>query len=77
MDDTVLRQYVIDELEFEPSVNAAHIGVAVDKGVVTLTGHVGSYAESGSRASPRSRKRSRANTSATRPSPMTNWQSGP
>lgn len=26
-------------------MNAAHIGVAVEKGVVTLSGHVGSYAE--------------------------------
>jgi osmotically-inducible protein OsmY len=45
MSDLQLRQDVVDELEFEPSVNAAHIGVAVDKGVVTLGGHVGSYAE--------------------------------
>jgi osmotically-inducible protein OsmY len=45
MDDSKLRQMVIDELEFEPSVNAAHIGVAADHGVVTLSGHVGSYAE--------------------------------
>jgi osmotically-inducible protein OsmY len=28
-----------------PSVDAAHIGVAVDKGIVTLTGHVANYAE--------------------------------
>lgn len=45
MTDTDLRQRIIDELEFEPSINAAHIGVVVDKGVVTLTGHVASYAE--------------------------------
>lgn len=45
MSDISLRQYVLDELEFEPSVNAAHIGVAAEKGVVTLSGHVGSYAE--------------------------------
>lgn len=45
MDDSTLRQMVIDELEFEPSVNAAGIGVAADHGVVTLSGHVGSYAE--------------------------------
>lgn len=38
-----LRQDVLDELEFEPSVNAAHIGVAAEKGVVTLTGYVESY----------------------------------
>lgn len=45
MKDNILRQNVIDELEFEPAVNAAHIGVAVENGVVSLTGHVGSYAE--------------------------------
>lgn len=45
MDDKVLRQFIIDELDFEPSINAANIGVAVEKGVVTLTGHVGSYVE--------------------------------
>jgi osmotically-inducible protein OsmY len=45
MSDSTLRQMVIDELEFEPSVDAAHIGAAVDHGVVTLTGHVCSYAE--------------------------------
>lgn len=45
MSDSFLRQQIIDELEFEPSIDAAHIGVAVANGVVTLTGHVGSYAE--------------------------------
>lgn len=40
-----LRQDIVDELEFEPSVNAAHIGVAVEAGIATLSGHVGSYAE--------------------------------
>ncbi|GAC1043178.1 BON domain-containing protein [Rhizobium sp. No.120] len=45
MDDLSLRQDVIDELQFEPSVDAANIGVSVENGVVTLSGHVGSYAE--------------------------------
>lgn len=45
MDDKALRETVLDELDFEPSVNAAHIGVATERGVVTLTGHVLSYAE--------------------------------
>jgi osmotically-inducible protein OsmY len=45
MTDTQLRQNVIDELEFEPSVHSASIGVAVEDGVVTLSGHVRSYAE--------------------------------
>jgi osmotically-inducible protein OsmY len=43
--DMQLKQDVIDALEWEPSVNAAHIGVSVSDGVVTLTGHVPSYAE--------------------------------
>lgn len=45
MDDLELRQDVLDELEFEPRIDAADIGVAVENGVVTLTGHVTSYAE--------------------------------
>jgi len=45
MEDKTLRQNIIDELDFEPAVNAAHIGVAVENGVVSLSGHVGSYAE--------------------------------
>ena len=43
--DTQLQQDVIAELKWEPSVNAAQIGVEVQDGVVTLAGHVGSYAE--------------------------------
>ena len=42
MDDKTLRQDIIDELDFDPSV---HLGVAVQNGVVTLTGYVASYAE--------------------------------
>lgn len=45
MSDRSLQQDVIDELEWEPSVNAAHIGVAVKDGVVALSGDVSSYAE--------------------------------
>jgi osmotically-inducible protein OsmY/CBS domain-containing protein len=45
MDDKTLRQSVIDELEFDPRIDAADIGVAVDNGVVTLTGHVATFAE--------------------------------
>jgi osmotically-inducible protein OsmY len=45
MSDKTLRQAVMDELEWDPSFNAQHIGVAVEEGVVTLTGHVGSYVE--------------------------------
>ena len=43
--DTQLQQSVQAELGWEPSVTAAHIGVAAKDGVVTLTGHVGTYAE--------------------------------
>jgi osmotically-inducible protein OsmY len=45
MTDHELRQLIIDELDFEPSIDASDIGVAVENGVVTLTGHVGSYAQ--------------------------------
>jgi osmotically-inducible protein OsmY len=43
--DSDLQRDVIAELKWEPSVNAAHIGVEVSDGVVTLAGHVDSYAE--------------------------------
>lgn len=36
---------MIDELKFEPSIDAADIGVAVENGVVTLTGHVPTFAD--------------------------------
>lgn len=45
MTDVELRQTVSDALEFEPSINAAHVGVAAKDGVVTLSGHVATYAE--------------------------------
>ncbi len=45
MIDVDIRQSVLDALEFEPSIDAASIGVAVDAGVVTLAGHVPTYAE--------------------------------
>ena len=45
MRDTALKQDILDELEFEPSVDATRIGVAVRDGVVTLSGHVGTFAQ--------------------------------
>lgn len=45
MNDLTLRQDIMDELEWDPSIDAAHIGVAVDDGVVTLSGHVSDYAQ--------------------------------
>jgi osmotically-inducible protein OsmY len=43
MSDQALRQDVIDELDFDPSVDPTGIGVAAEDGVVTLTGHVQSF----------------------------------
>lgn len=45
MNDKELRQLVADELEYEPSIDAADIGVAAENGVVTLSGHVADYAQ--------------------------------
>jgi len=43
--DIDLKDDVLDELGWEPSVNAAHVGVTVRDGIVTLTGHVPSFGE--------------------------------
>ncbi len=43
--DRDLRRLVEEALEWEPSLNAANIGVAVDAGIVILSGHVTHYAE--------------------------------
>jgi osmotically-inducible protein OsmY len=45
INDSELRRSVISELEWDPSVDASSVAVAVKDGVVTLTGAVGSYAE--------------------------------
>jgi osmotically-inducible protein OsmY len=45
MRDLELRHKVLAELEYDPSVDAANIGVLVNEGIVTLTGHVTNYAE--------------------------------
>jgi len=45
MSDLSLRNTIMEELEFHPEIDAANIGVAVDNGVVTLSGHVKSYAQ--------------------------------
>jgi osmotically-inducible protein OsmY len=44
-DDVRLQSEVLEELRREPSVDAAHIGVTTSGGVVTLSGHVSSFAE--------------------------------
>jgi osmotically-inducible protein OsmY len=44
--DIELQNDVIQELKWQPSIDAANIGVAVKGGVVTLTGYVPSYTQS-------------------------------
>ena len=43
--DSQIQQDVMAELSWEPSVGAAHIGVEVSEGIVTLAGHVSNYTE--------------------------------
>lgn len=43
--DSQLQQDVQAELQWEPAVDATHIGVEVTDGIVTLAGHVNSYAK--------------------------------
>jgi osmotically-inducible protein OsmY len=42
--DDRLQKAVLAELDWDPSVPAGHIGVTANNGVVTLSGHAGSYA---------------------------------
>jgi osmotically-inducible protein OsmY len=44
-DDAQLQQDVIAELSWEPSVNAAQIGVSAKDAIITLAAHVDSWAE--------------------------------
>jgi osmotically-inducible protein OsmY len=43
--DAQLKKDVESELEWDPMVDATHIGVAVDKGIVTLSGHLKTFVE--------------------------------
>ena len=43
--DSQLKQDVSTELDWDPSINASQVGVAVKDGVVTLSGHLDTYAE--------------------------------
>jgi osmotically-inducible protein OsmY len=43
--DSQLKTDVVNELQWDPSINATHVGVAVSEGVVTLTGHLETFAE--------------------------------
>ncbi|MBI3301292.1 MAG: BON domain-containing protein [Deltaproteobacteria bacterium] len=43
--DAQLQHDIVEELNWEPSINATHIDVAVKEGVVTLSGYVPSLTE--------------------------------
>ena len=43
--DKELKADVEAELAWEPAIDAAHVGVAANGGIVTLTGHLNTYAE--------------------------------
>jgi osmotically-inducible protein OsmY len=43
--DAQLKKDVSNELEWDPSINASQVGVAVKDGVVTLTGHLNTFSE--------------------------------
>ena len=43
--DADLKKDVVDELAWDPAVKASAVGVAVRDGVVTLSGHLDTYAE--------------------------------
>lgn len=43
--DSELKKEVLSELLWDPHVSEAKVGVSVNEGVVTLTGHLDSYAE--------------------------------
>ena len=45
MTDQVLKRHVEDALAWEPSIDAAAIGVSVHDGIVTLRGDVGTHTE--------------------------------
>jgi osmotically-inducible protein OsmY len=43
--DSQLQQAVLAELAWEPSIDAAHIGVSAHDGVMTLSGHVQNFSQ--------------------------------
>jgi osmotically-inducible protein OsmY len=47
--DQNLKNAVLEELKWEPSVDPAHIGVTAKDGIVTLSGHVESFFGEGRR----------------------------
>lgn len=45
MTDTQLHDEILAELDYEPEVHPERIGVSVENGVVTLSGHVDNYSQ--------------------------------
>lgn len=43
LDDSEIRRQVLAELDWDPSIDASNVGVAVKDGVVTLTGTIPNY----------------------------------
>ena len=43
--DIEIKKDVLAELEWDPEINAANVGVAVKDGVVTVSGHLDTYSE--------------------------------
>lgn len=43
--DTRLRDAVVHQLDWDPAIDAASIGVAAQHGIVSLSGHVKTYSE--------------------------------
>jgi osmotically-inducible protein OsmY len=43
--DSELKKDVLAELEWDPEINAASVGIGVKDGVVTVSGHLDTYAE--------------------------------
>lgn len=43
--DSQLRQAVLARVNWEPGIIVAHIGIAANTGVITLTGHVNNHAQ--------------------------------
>ena len=43
--DSEIKKDVLAELEWDPEINAANVGVAVKDGVITVSGHLDTYSE--------------------------------
>ena len=45
MNDQQLRQNILDELDFQPSIDPTNIGIVVEEGIVTLSGYLPSFVQ--------------------------------